>query len=259
MRTLTIGDPAVLAVRHTPPPVASTAAVWWAGDLAVANGDPVGSWVDRVNGVTVSNTSTARPTFNATGIGGKGAVVFDGSNDYLEVAAALSSAATGSVVAVIKDPVAGGAVWAQSLASSAVIYSYQIANGGSPAALRYDHSTWSWSRGASAIVKRGQTVITSGTFITEITCTTGRTHTMYLNGAAETITTTMDSGAVGGWFSGLTGANRWTIGALTFNDTRVGFLNGAIAYLGVFNAPLSAEDRAALYAWLGAYYGITVA
>ena len=70
------------------PTEVSGLAGWWdASALGLSDGDAVASWSDLSgNSRTLAQgTSGARPAYRATGLNGKPAVDFDGSDDYLEV------------------------------------------------------------------------------------------------------------------------------------------------------------------------------
>lgn len=252
MRTLTVSDPAFLGAKSlTPPSVASTVACWWATDLvaSTADGNPVGSWVDRVNGVTVSSSSTARPTMRWSSIGSQPAVDFDGSDDYLELGSSLASSDTqGAVIAVCQyDVTTNKCLWSQSTASTAANYLYLSprTTGNYPLLDLYNSPTVS--------MLRGSTAIGTGARVLEVS-SNASTISMRVNNTAETVS--VDSGSnAGRWFSQVT-ANRWCIGALTYNNSRIAFFDGKLAFLLRTSAPLSAGDRTALYGWITAYYGI---
>jgi len=256
VRSLTIGDPALVGTQSlTPPTLASTVAFWWATDLvaSVSDAAAVSSWVDRANGVTVSNTSTARPTMRHSSIGGRPAVDFDGTDDHLELASALSSGDTqGSVFAVVKyDVTTNKVLWAQGLLSSISNYLYFSPHTGTNTPLLdfYNTSTIRTHRGSTALGTAARLIEVSSS---------GSAITMRVDGVVQTMTAV--SGANDGrWFSGLSGANRWCIGALPYNNSHIGFFDGQIACLGRTSAALSSGDRAALHAWVTASYGIAVA
>ena len=71
---------------------------------------------------------------------------------------------------------------------------------------------------------------------------------------------TVSSGAnTGDWFGDTPGRNNLTIGAIKYGvgGNTISFLYaGQLAYLGVFNSPLSSQDRYDLYKWIEEYYGI---
>lgn len=60
-----------------------------ATSLALANNDPVGSWTDEGSGGNdLSQSGTARPTYESAGFNGHPSVLFDGSDDFMESAVA---------------------------------------------------------------------------------------------------------------------------------------------------------------------------
>lgn len=60
-----------------------------AGNTLTTSGGLVSAWADRKGGTVaaVQGTSGFRPTYSATGLNGRPAVVFDGTDDYLQSAA----------------------------------------------------------------------------------------------------------------------------------------------------------------------------
>lgn len=61
---------------------------WWDASQGVSlSGSVVTTWTDRKNGYAPTQAlGASRPTFNANGFGGAPCVVFDGADDYLELA-----------------------------------------------------------------------------------------------------------------------------------------------------------------------------
>lgn len=69
---------------HDPATVGGLSLRYVASDVAAANGAVVSAWSPRTGSGTLSNViSGAQPTMQATALGGKPALRFDGSNDYL--------------------------------------------------------------------------------------------------------------------------------------------------------------------------------
>ena len=67
------------------PSVAGLVARWRASDLALTDGSAVTSWTDAASGFVASQgTTTAQPTYRATGFNGHPGVEFDGTADYLQ-------------------------------------------------------------------------------------------------------------------------------------------------------------------------------
>lgn len=255
MRTLTTGDQALLGLSgdagaEPPPSIASTVAVWWASDLELVDGDPVSTWVDRVNGVTVSQTGSARPTFDADGAAGHPTVNFDGG-DWLGMSSALSSGQSGCVVAVaqIADPLEGQSLWSQGVAGSTTRYllgTTRYSTGGQIESQQRNNDVDD--------VVRGSTAVPANTLVALEWSSAGTSYQHRLDNVAQTMTASngFDNGD---WFGDITGTNLWTIGGLRYSPP-VGLLVGRIALLVVLDAQLSVEDRAALYGWISGYYGV---
>lgn len=253
MRTLTISDQGLLAPKvSAPPPITSTAAMWWASDLAVADGDPVSSWADRVNSVTVSNSGSNRPTMDADGAGGRPGVRFQrSSTQYLVSNAQLSSALSGCVVAVVAFT-GGHASTIQVVAGAGF-------SGGNTRFNRFSNSgstekarLYQRNNDTAGVVSGGTNL---GTSLRTIEWSSnGSAWTIRVNGTAETLSVDSDSNN-GDWFGDTDLVDRFAIGAEVASALLFPF-DGTLAYLGVFNAELSTDDRSALYAWISSYYGI---
>jgi hypothetical protein len=260
VRTLTIGDPALLGTvtPRTPPAVASTAAVWWAGDLSLADGDPVSTWTDRIGGVSIANSLTARPTYRSAHIGGRPAVDFDGSNDVLYASNPLSTAASGAVVAVVLVDTTSGSrgVWSSGDEASASYYllgtSSTSASGGTGRI-----SLEAAQTSLQPHIRGNTTTLSTATPYLLEWSSSGSAHALKVNGAGESITV-LSGTSNGRWFSGVSFRDSFALGALKFNGTATAYLDGAIAFLLVTTAPLSSGDRTALHSWVASHYGIAV-
>lgn len=94
----------------TPKRLGSSLALWLRADKGVSlNGSSVTAWADLSgNGRDFSQgTASKQPTINATGLGGRPAVVFDGVNDIVSAAglsALTTSADTFIVMQLANDP-----------------------------------------------------------------------------------------------------------------------------------------------------------
>jgi len=258
VRSLTVGDQGLLAPKVSPPPsITSTAAVWWAGDLTLADGDPVGTWTDRVGSRGITSSGSARPTYRASSIGSRPAVDFDGSNDVLRFAAAdpVSAALSGCVVAVVSmdAPTVNGAIWS-SVDEGTGLLSYLVGvtqlTGGRLRIIQANN-------GAGADDVRGATVLSTGAQVLEWS-STGTAYGLRVNNTGESLTVT-GGGNTGDWFGDTSLRDSFALGALHVGTTPANFFDGRIAYLGVFDAELSSGDRAALYGWISSQYGIAVA
>lgn len=83
----------------------STAKVWFnPADLALADGTPIDSWVDRLSGVTLAKISDAtRPVYRAGVVAGMPAVQFTrASGHVLKAAAPFSTATTFTMICVVQ-------------------------------------------------------------------------------------------------------------------------------------------------------------
>lgn len=236
-----------------PPGVASTRAVWWATDLSVSDGAAVSSWVDRVNGFTVSQaTSARRPTFDADGLNGRPALLFDGSDDFLGLNAsgALSTATQGCVVAVVRPTAfTGRVVWASSDVATIewnVLGSLQSNN------LAVQQKQIVGARGSSDIV-RGKSTLSAVPQLWEW-ASNGTAYSLRLNNVIESPYVVQEGSNSGDWFGDTPNRDNFTIGALLRTALVTPTYAGHIAFLGIYDAPLSNADRTALYAWLHSYY-----
>jgi hypothetical protein len=181
------------------------------------------------------------------GANGRPSVNFDGG-DWLGLSSGLSSALSGCVVAVarITDPLQGQTLWSH----------------GGNNTTRYLLGTTRFSTGGEIEVQqrnadtndvvRGGTSVTANTLAILEWGSSGTAYAHRLNNAAQTLTVVQ-----GANIGDVNSTDRWTIGGFRYSSP-IGLLGGRIAYLGVFAAPLSTDDRAALYAWLSAYYGIAI-
>lgn len=237
---------------NEPPTPANAAAVWWADDIPQADGSQVATWTDRVNSISVTQaTVNARPLYAIAGVNGRPSVNFDGVDDWLGVSSNLSASASGCVVAIVRvaDPLQGQCIWTQG---------YTIAN------QRYTAGTTRYSAGGevesqqrnndSDDIVRGSTPVSANTLVALEWASTGMAYVHRFNNNTQIMT--VGAGMNNGdWFADTT-SNAWTIGALRWT-TPISEFSGRIAYLGVFNSPLSTQDRYNLYKWIEQYYGIT--
>lgn len=222
---------------------------WWLADdlAAVGDGNAVSSWTDRISGVAVANTSTARPLYRATGLGSQPSVEFDGSNDSLVYSASDPVATTnvGAVIAVVTFGATTGSVW--SSGDDAVSTRYMFGN------LTSSRLRMQAAQNASAdVVSFSQS---TGTGIFEWQA--NGIWELRKNNAVQAFT--VDGGAnVGRWFGGVTGRDRFSLGSLASNNTQNNYLTGHIASLMILNAPLTDPQRAPLYGYLSDKYSIAI-
>jgi hypothetical protein len=80
---------------------------WPAWAIGQANGTPVASWTEVVNGYTLSASGSAQPTFVVEGLGGLPEVAFDG-HQYLSIGSRATSAwDTGFTIYVVRTEAPG--------------------------------------------------------------------------------------------------------------------------------------------------------
>ena len=238
-----------------PPVPASTVALWWADDLAVADGGNVTSWTDRVGGHVLTNPSTAPVMRTTGGANSKPTVEFNGTSSYLEKGAAdaISTASQGVVIAVVSitTPTAGAAVW--SSADTAVNNRYIYG------ATRYqtvgEIDVQQTNSGGSDAV-RGSTGVTAGTPSLLEWSSSGSAYNFRLNNATQTSTTYVGSNT-GDWFGDTTGRDNFTLGAVHYPSV-VGFNAMKLSMLLVADAELSAGDRTEFNAFIASHYGLTL-
>lgn len=248
------------ALGYIPLPTA-TRALWIAEDCSsVGDGNAVSSWVDRINGYTVSNTSTARPLYRATGLGGRQASLqFDGTNDVLIYTASnpISTATSGTIVVVgdVPVPASGGAtMWGSGDDASATRYMLGcIIAGNKLVAQMQNASTLDQYSGVT-------TVNTPMIYEWESIGTESQQAIWRMRSNNSLLTlANMNGSNLGKWFGTVAGRDRFGIGALPYNNTINNYLGGHIAMVLIIDAELSPSERISLYQWISAYYGIAAA
>jgi hypothetical protein len=247
-------------INNAPPTPQNAAAVWWADDIAQTDGSAIDSWVDRVGGKTVSNTGSQRPVLDADGIAGRASVNFDGVDDCLKMSSSISTSSTGCIVAVFQN--SGTSFSAQTIwcaGSTTVAQQYLIGRMGhttvDQAGIQSHHGS------IDSVWQVDESILAQSNRVLEWSAT-GGTWNMRLNNIPKSLVkrtgdATPDQGY---WLDDLSGHNSWAIGAERFMSGPVydiGHFNMRLAYLGVFDSPLSTQDRYDLYKWIEEYYGIT--
>lgn len=256
MRTLTLGDQALVAAK-TPPVLTGQLTNWWASDLTgFANGDPVGSWTDRVAALTLTAPGGNRPLYRAAHIGGRPAVDFDGADDVLAVSNTITTGTDGCITAVVLlDTATGGrAVWASADLSGT---SYYIVGAASLSAAAGKAAIEQASVSIQAQVRGDTSLSTATPYLLEWS-TSGTAYTFRVNGVTQTLTTLSGSNN-GNWFGDTSFRDVFSLGALRFGPSTItAVFDGAIAHFQQLNAPMTSGDRANFHAWVRAYYGIAV-
>jgi hypothetical protein len=234
-----------------PPVGASCVAQWWAEDI-VADG-AVTTWEDRVGAHDLTQaTSGFRPT--AAGSGAARAVTFDGTNDRLSWDGDISSSSSGCIVAVVSYATARAGSSSHALASASHPSNYQSFRFGA-----YDwqqnieENTGNTGGSGYEYVRTTSAVLSANTLTAVEVSSSGSAYTFRTNNTTSALTVGAGSNN-GNWF-GSTTTTQFTVGAW-LRPATTGYLNGKVAFLAVYDAPLSSGDRADLYGWINDHYGI---
>lgn len=237
------------------PSISGLAAAWVAEDISASNGAPVGSWVDRVGGYTLSSSGSNRPTFHAGpgpgGPRGRPSVTFNGVNDqFLTYGSALTTATSGSVI--IAGTMYDGTCWSSSNPSSGYRAVFGLQNGGFARIQRQNTVpggqasfvyapcpsyglAWEWaSNGTTWNERRGnvpQTVVVPPPSTFVVGANTGE------------------------WFGSVASRTNFTLGCVrtptSINPSgRDSSFTGSLSVVLVINGALSSGDRKDLYLWL---------
>jgi hypothetical protein len=211
-----------------PSTISSLVNRWVASDIGAANGAAVSSWTPRTGtGAWAQATSTAQPSYIVSGINGKPIVRFDGASDQM-TATLTARAQPHTVVLVAKNATASPASTQQPIDLS----NPQLVSVG---------SAWGDWEGTATI--SGGTWNTTATVITAVG--NGASSAIYQNG------TSVATGNPGTGSSGTSAVlGNWSSGSR--------FYGGDIAEILIFNAALSAADRATVHSYVQDTYGITV-
>ena len=258
--TLSLAPDVASDVALSPPAFGDPEAIWWAGTLERLEtdaDDDVQQWPSFVGNLDVSQaTFASRPLYRASSIGGRPAVEFDGSDDYLGRSAPFTGT-QGAVVAVIASdaftPPQVGTVWAGSSSTETTEYlaGFDHNSDGSraPSINRYASGGGDEVEGASSSSTSAVIVEWSSD---------GDDWTLRTDNALESLTV-VDGSNSGDWFGDLTNDDLFTLGATRYENSGAqvaSYLDGRIAFLAVYPAPLTTTERAELYGWLEAHYGL---
>lgn len=251
----------VSSVPNEPPTVTAQSHCWWADDLTGthANDDPVSAWVDRTSSHSADASSTERPLYKSSGVNGRPAVDFDGTNDYLRYAAAtpITTNGNGVIVAVVEFDAVDSfdCIWGTADEGSTTPFLVGMVQ--TPSTNRIALQ----SRPSTSNLHRhyGDTAVSTGVaYIFEWSDpATGQEGAMRVNNAAQSLTDDATEAATSSWLGNIPNRDSFTLGALR-RTTVTNHMNGRIAYLMYANQPLTSGDRTALYSWLSDYYGITI-
>lgn len=226
----------------TPGGVSSGLAMWFKADtLGLADGTAVSTWADQSgNALDLTQaTSGNRPLCKTAILNGLPVVRFDGVNDYLirTTANALFTSSAYSIF-VVAVPRGGAGAFRGIVGNPGGTTNGYVLYASNANTLQINYAGANTGTGAVAV----------GTpFVGATTCD-GSNTIVYLNGAsAGSRTATYTPPTVGGEF--IIGANRQL---LEFP------FSGDVAEVVLYNRVVNSTERAAVTAYLGAKYGITV-
>lgn len=206
----------------SPQDIPGMLAAWVADDIGIGNGAAVSSWVDRVAGFNLAQSTGAnQPLYRTTGVGGQPAVDFDGTDDSLIYTAPdpVSVAHSGHVFAVVVlDTLASfGTVWSSEDTSSD---SRILGEASAKAVFIEDRGT-----GFGFIGVNGHTSLSIATPYLIEWASDGSAYELRVNGVVQTLTFTSGTNT-GYWFDVTTSRDNFVAGEQGAN-----FINGKIAAL----------------------------
>lgn len=242
-------------------------ALWLRADAASinagspSNGDPVTSWYSREGNLYdfTQGTAAKRPTWNAadSNLHNRPTLTFDGTDDLLRYAGALTTATAGSALAVAR--LSGvDAVNAEYLLSSS---DEATANNYLACAVHWTAGTpnmavYSKVAGAANIVG-GSTTISAGSNRIFGWSSSGTAWTLRHNGAAETKAVISGSDN-GNWFGDSAGRDNVVIGAR--KDVAENYrITGEVAEVMLFDRELTAGEIGLMERYVSARYAIALA
>lgn len=224
----------------TPKSLGSTLKLWLRGDLGVTlNGSNVSAWADQSgNGNHVTQATGAKqPTFVASGINNKPTLTFDGG-DVLDGSVALTGAANWSLFVVLNFTSTGSARQAVNIGNATTGYGASVdVNADFKRELLLNGVAAETDGVASATVNEAWLQTNSGT---------NGPQAFYLNGSPAP--------AFAGSGTTVAPAAEFHIGGRT-NVPALPML-GKLAEVVVCDTPLGATDRAKLFAYSLARYGL---
>lgn len=198
---------------------------WWAEAQLSETGTGVSSWIDGVSGVDVTQgTDANRPTYQATGLGGKPGVRFVAANSDV-LTATFANAATSWTAYIFCDVI-----------TATNSYLFDSASG------RIAQLITGWRHGAT---ENFTTSATGAQVITNVLDASGTTGTTYRG------TTSLNSATYSGTAMGGTLAFGRSTGGAAPADVIVGRL---LVFTGVHDA----ATRTRIWNWGASHYGISL-
>ncbi len=224
-------------------PMSLAPTAWWRADSLTGqlDGTGVSSWTDSSgNARTLSQATAAnQPTFTLNAVNGRPGLYFDGTTDYMQSAAALStmlSGGAGTIFVVFKPNESVGAtnVLVSDSAATPNMQLYHTST--NLVAVHYDGTTDTASESG----------ISLGTWMLGIWA---HTSTAILSGLNDGDTADMTSTA--------TGATSSLAGLFNVGNHSTNYFGGYVAEIIVFNSELSEENRRRVMAYLYQKYEAT--
>lgn len=243
------------AVAAFSPTNVSGLIVWLKADsiTSLSDADPVVTWTDSSSNAYAFTQGTpgSRPTYKVNIVNGKPVVRFDGTDDYLRVATAGISTASGAIYVVATSNNVTPATTAFATADEAS--GTRWLQGPTPVS-GLVHVAQSNNDTADDII--GDTTLVNGTWYVIAIRSSGTAYSMQVNATVQGLT--VGGGAnTGDWGADITGLDNMAVGALVTNSVTQPW-NGDIAEVLVYSANPSAGDHASIMGYLGAKYAITV-
>jgi hypothetical protein len=228
--------------------------VWFAGDLALEDGEKVASWSNRVAGGAALTQSEVdnQPTFikEDPDFGNRSSVRFDG-NQFLFAASRVLNLARGTIVALIyPDNNNIASFCSQVIGSNYANFKSNSINN------RIEFESNTTRVVASDAVSQG---VFPGPIWVEISAVPGTTafpeHFVLRIFDRRLPTTVLVGSDNGTFFPSLTGSDQFYMGA-GFDGTLGSFFEGRIAFLGVYPATGWNNASTTLNAWAKQHYGL---
>lgn len=236
----------------SPPDLANLKAWWKASSLVLSDGDPVATWTDSSgNGFDVTQgTAGFRPTYQTAELNGKPVVRFDGSDDVLR------KTMTGNLFAPTDDATFFFVAKSSATGDSGGLVAQDEGPGPTQKWFVRLNSTekleWHVRENPSGdfIFSVATTAVSVGVFFAYALAISGATQTWHRNGiidGSDTDATPVD-------FPTLT--EDLTVG-LSEIAGLLGFWNGDIAEIIIYNRALTAQERNQVGNYLESEYGLT--
>ena len=246
---------------YQPPVASSCAAMWWADDLlAIGDGNPVDSWMDRIGGKTVSSTGSNRPLLDIDGLSGKPSLTFDGVDDYLEYAGAVSTATAGAVIAVWLPTVpvpTYKTLW--SAASITANNQWLLGRLGHTVGNQVGIQSRMGS-GVDSVNQVDETILNTPTTLSTEWESNGTLWSMMINNTLKPITIRTTGTFQNRWFSSLSSQDSFCIGSDHFRSSntiyRVAHAQVHLGFIAIYDVPLTSGERTELYNWINSTYGV---